>query len=54
MMLALIEEDFGGPVALRVAQALVLFLKRPSDQAQFSVQLSNALPEGSGIAAVQS
>ena len=54
MTLALIEEDFGAPVALRVAQALVLFLKRPGDQAQFSVQLSSDLPEDSGIAAVQS
>jgi transcriptional regulator GlxA family with amidase domain len=53
MMLALIEEDFGAPVALRVAQALVLFLKRPGDQAQFSVQLSSTLPEDSGVTAVQ-
>jgi transcriptional regulator GlxA family with amidase domain len=53
MMLALIEEDFGAPVALRVAQALVLFLKRPGDQAQFSVQLSSGLPEDAGVAAVQ-
>ena len=53
MTLALVQEDFGAPVALRVAQALVLFLKRPGDQAQFSVQLSSDLPEEAGIAAVQ-
>lgn len=54
MMLALIEEDFGRSTALRVAQALVLFLKRPGDQAQFSVQLSSKFPDDSDIEAVQS
>jgi transcriptional regulator GlxA family with amidase domain len=53
MTLALVEEDFGQEVALRVAQALVLFLKRPGSQAQFSVQLSAQLPEQAGIAALQ-
>jgi transcriptional regulator GlxA family with amidase domain len=53
MTLALIEEDFGREVALRVAQALVLFLKRPGSQAQFSVQLSAQLPEESTIAELQ-
>ena len=54
MTLALVEEDFGREVALRAAQALVLFLKRPGSQAQFSVQLSARLPEGSGVAELQS
>jgi transcriptional regulator GlxA family with amidase domain len=54
MTLALIEEDFGREVALRVAQALVLFLKRPGSQAQFSVQLAARLPEGSNVADLQS
>ncbi len=53
MTLALVEEDFGREAALRVAQGLVLFLKRPGSQAQFSVQLSAQLPEESGIAALQ-
>jgi transcriptional regulator GlxA family with amidase domain len=53
MTLALIEEDFGREVALRVSQALVLFLKRPGNQAQFSVQLSARLPEEPRIAALQ-
>ena len=53
MTLALIEEDFGREVALRVAQALVLFLKRPGSQAQFSVQLSAQLPEEASIATLQ-
>jgi transcriptional regulator GlxA family with amidase domain len=54
MTLALIEEDFGRETALRVAQALVLFLKRPGSQSQFSVQLSSQLPEDTGIAELQS
>jgi transcriptional regulator GlxA family with amidase domain len=54
MTLALVEEDFGRETALRVAQALVLFLKRPGNQAQFSVQLSSRLPEDAGIVQIQS
>jgi transcriptional regulator GlxA family with amidase domain len=38
--LALVEEDLGGTIALRVAQSLVLFLRRPGGQAQFSTLLS--------------
>lgn len=53
MTLALVEEDFGREVALRVAQGLVLFLKRPGNQAQFSVQLSARLPEDSNLADLQ-
>jgi transcriptional regulator GlxA family with amidase domain len=45
LMLALIEEDLGRGVALRVAQRMVLFLKRPGGQAQFSAQLSSQLAE---------
>jgi transcriptional regulator GlxA family with amidase domain len=36
MALALIEEDHGRAVALHVAQELVIYLRRPGDQAQFS------------------
>lgn len=42
LMLALVEEDFGAELALRVAQSMVLFLRRPAGQSQFSVQLSYA------------
>lgn len=42
LMLALVEEDFGSELALRVAQSLVLFLRRPASQSQFSVQLRHA------------
>jgi len=36
LALALVEEDLGHAVALAVAQSLVVFLKRPGGQAQFS------------------
>lgn len=36
LALALVEEDLGYDVALTVARALVLFLKRPGGQSQFS------------------
>ncbi|HEY6196029.1 MAG TPA: GlxA family transcriptional regulator [Candidatus Eisenbacteria bacterium] len=45
LALALVEEDFGRDVALAVARELVLFLKRPGGQAQFSAQLSVQLAE---------
>jgi len=54
MTIALVEEDLGREVALRVAQSLVLFLKRPGNQAQFSVQLSTRLPEDQRLAELQS
>ncbi len=40
LCLALIEEDVGRAIALDVAKDLVMFLKRPGDQAQFSHALS--------------
>jgi transcriptional regulator GlxA family with amidase domain len=45
LLLALVEEDLGRGVALRVAQRMVLFLKRPGGQAQFSAQLSSQLAD---------
>lgn len=36
LALALVEQDWGSPVALAVAQELVMFLKRPDGQSQFS------------------
>ncbi|MFJ5641948.1 GlxA family transcriptional regulator [Streptomyces sp. NPDC093223] len=38
--LALVEEDLGRDVALVVARHLVVFLRRPGNQAQFSAQLA--------------
>jgi transcriptional regulator GlxA family with amidase domain len=40
LALALVEEDHGGDTALAVARELVMFLRRPGGQSQFSVQLS--------------
>ncbi|WP_276122053.1 GlxA family transcriptional regulator [Pararhizobium qamdonense] len=38
--LFLVEEDLGREIALYVARRLVVFLKRPGDQSQFSVHLA--------------
>jgi transcriptional regulator GlxA family with amidase domain len=43
LALALVEEDHGRELALAVARGLVLFLKRPGGQSQFSAQLSSQL-----------
>lgn len=39
MALAMVEEDWGRPVALAVARELVMYLKRPGGQSQFSDHL---------------
>lgn len=39
LTLALVADDFGDEIALRVARQLVMYLKRPSGQSQFSVSL---------------
>jgi transcriptional regulator GlxA family with amidase domain len=40
MALALVQEDLGRPLALDVARRLVVFLKRPGGQSQFSAHLA--------------
>ncbi|MFI7382274.1 GlxA family transcriptional regulator [Streptomyces sp. NPDC049813] len=40
LALALVEEDHGREIALTVARHLVVFLRRPGNQAQFSAQLA--------------
>ncbi len=45
LALALVEEDYGREIALAVARELVLFLRRPGGQAQFSAQLAVQLAE---------
>ncbi|WP_267242026.1 GlxA family transcriptional regulator [Streptomyces sp. PR69] len=40
LALALVEEDHGREAALAVARVLVVFLRRPGNQAQFSAQLA--------------
>jgi transcriptional regulator GlxA family with amidase domain len=45
LALALVEEDHGRELALEVARWLVVFLKRPGGQAQFSAQLAAQMAE---------
>lgn len=40
LALALLEEDMGKPFALEIARQMVLFLKRPGNQAQYSTVLA--------------
>ena len=54
LALALVEEDFGREVALAAARELVMFLKRPGGQAQFSAQLSAQLAEHEPLRDLQS
>ncbi len=44
LSLALVEDDLGRDVAHAVAQEMVLFLRRPGSQSQFSVPLWSAQP----------
>jgi len=47
LALSLVEEDHGAAVALAVARELVMYMKRPGNQAQFSAPL-DAQTRGSG------
>jgi transcriptional regulator GlxA family with amidase domain len=49
MALALVEEDLGRDLALAVARQLVMFLRRPANQSQFSAQLAAQLAERDGL-----
>ncbi|CAM5726713.1 Transcriptional regulator OS=Streptomyces antimycoticus OX=68175 GN=SSPO_002110 PE=4 SV=1 [Streptomyces antimycoticus] len=40
LAIALVEEDYGRAVADEIARLLVVFVRRPGNQAQFSAQLS--------------
>jgi transcriptional regulator GlxA family with amidase domain len=44
LALAMVEEDLGSRIALDIARFLVVFLKRPGGQRQFSVALSAQAP----------
>lgn len=54
LALALVEEDLGRDTALTVARMLVLFLKRPGGQSQFSTQLQAQAVEGQRLASLLS
>ena len=52
LALALVEEDLGRDVAHAVAQELVMFLRRPGSQSQFSVPLWSRQPRTDPIRSV--
>jgi transcriptional regulator GlxA family with amidase domain len=49
LALALVSEDLGDEIAMEVAKNLVLFLRRPGGQAQFSVTLQSQRATGSHL-----
>ena len=53
LALALVEQDFGHALALEVARDLVMYLKRPGGQSQFSVPLAAQSTRHKGVQAVQ-
>lgn len=53
LALAVVEQDFGHALALEVARDLVMYLKRPGGQSQFSVPLAAQSTRHSGVQAVQ-
>jgi transcriptional regulator GlxA family with amidase domain len=53
LALALIEEDHGRALALAVARRLVVFLKRPGGQSQFSAHLAAQIATKSPVQTVQ-
>jgi transcriptional regulator GlxA family with amidase domain len=48
LALAMIEDDLGHQAALNVARGMVLFLKRPGGQSQFSVELRRQMQDERG------
>jgi transcriptional regulator GlxA family with amidase domain len=53
LALAMVESDWGQPVALAVAQELVMFLKRPGGQSQFSSHLAAQFSEDDKLRELQ-
>lgn len=53
LALALVEEDLGRDVALAVARELVMFIKRPGGQSQFSAHLAAQTAQRNPIRQVQ-
>ncbi|MET8157132.1 helix-turn-helix domain-containing protein [Sphaerisporangium sp. NPDC005289] len=48
MVLAMIENDLGRETALNIARSMVLFLKRPGGQSQFSIELRQQMQDVRG------
>lgn len=53
LSLAFVERDCGHKLALEVARDLVIFLKRPGGQSQFSADLASQMPESSAVRRIQ-
>jgi transcriptional regulator GlxA family with amidase domain len=53
LALALVEEDLDREAALRIARHLVLFLRRPGNQSQFSATLVSQQPEREPLREIQ-
>jgi transcriptional regulator GlxA family with amidase domain len=53
LALALVEDDLGREAALTIARHLVMFLRRPGGQSQFSAQLSGQLASRTALRDVQ-
>jgi transcriptional regulator GlxA family with amidase domain len=53
LALALVEDDLGRDAALAIARRLVLFLRRPGSQSQFSAHLAAQTAERDGLRTVQ-
>jgi transcriptional regulator GlxA family with amidase domain len=53
LALAMVEEDHGRELALRVAREMVMFFKRPGGQSQFSAHLAAQTAERSSIRAIR-
>jgi transcriptional regulator GlxA family with amidase domain len=53
LALAFVEDDLGRDQALTVARSLVVFLRRPGSQSQFSVQLSAQVAKSTPLRRVQ-
>jgi transcriptional regulator GlxA family with amidase domain len=49
LALALVEEDLGAEVALAVARAMVVYLRRPGDQSQYSAPLRLQAAQRPGV-----
>jgi transcriptional regulator GlxA family with amidase domain len=54
LALALVEEDLGSPLALKVAREMVLYLRRAGGQSQFSTSLSLQASDRKPIAEIRS
>ena len=54
LALALVEEDLGAPMALKVAREMVLYFRRAGGQSQFSTALSLQASDRKQIAEIRS